>query len=154
MFIPFTHFSDWRSRRGAAAWGWISNFAFCLTLKILYLYLWFTFLGCKVKKIDKLFYNWIFPQVFFLVCLSTTQELVSLDLIFLPNQWKEAGWLTQTLHNSDLRGATAFKCSRKPWMSSVSTWREWDRRRHRPRRWQMLRVRRTWGMGPLIRSVG
>lgn len=48
--------------------------------------------------------------------------------------------------------ATASK-SWKPWMRSVSTWREEDRRIYRPWRWQTLRDRRTKGKGALIRSV-
>lgn len=71
-------------------------------------------------------------------CFFFSRESVSLDLgaIAQPTQ---RGSCIQTLQVSRPGRATAFKS----WMSRVSPWREVDRRRYRPWRWQTLRDRRT-----------
>lgn len=138
--------------------GCCSSFAFGLKAKKVYfcdtedLHMWLTYIFV-VKGIlnilidnhtDSFLFHFDACNLFFKSCYCDHQlfflsrESVSLDLgaIAQPTQ---RGSCIQTLQVSRPVRATAFKS----WMSRVSPWREVDRRRYRPWRWQTLRDRTT-----------
>lgn len=183
LLLPFMHLSDRGTSRGASAWGCGSNFAFCLDLRqkkekrIFFLYLWFVLLDWRViillthclkiskKKIAIFFfflclfctsYNLDYPNSLFLFLSpeALLKKFFGFKRFFCTTRAIQQRWVSGLYkdQSSSEQWPRAIK-NWKPWMSSASTWRQEDRRRYRPWRWQTLRERRSGDMGHPISSI-